>query len=403
MHEHGRGPSPIRVVRIITRLNIGGPSIQAIDLTSGLTSRGYETVLVHGTPASREGDMRYLFAERPAGGHRTIELPFLRRPLAPVDDLRSIGRIVALLRRYRPSIVHTHMAKAGTVGRLAAAAYNNTIGRRHRVRVVHTYHGHVLDGYFGPLKTKAFIGIERGLAAATDRIVAISPRIRDELADEYAIGKPAQYSIVRLGFHLDAFTRIDDANRADARRSAHLDASAPVVTTVGRLTAIKHQTLFLEVAKIVAATHPSATFLIVGDGELRPGLERAARDMGLEEHVRFLGWRRDLPAIYAATDVFLLTSRNEGTPVALIEAMASGCAVVSTDVGGVRDVIVDEKVGSVSPFGDVDSLAAHVSDLLRDRDRRVEMGAAGRKLAAARFGIERLITDIDRLYRDVLA
>jgi glycosyltransferase involved in cell wall biosynthesis len=389
----------MRVVRIITRLNIGGPSIQAIELASRLRPRAIDTVLVHGQLGPGEGDMQYLL--RPDVDARQIAS--LRRPLAPADDAAALWRLVAILREVRPQIVHTHMAKAGTLGRIAAAVYNRTTGRAAPARVVHTYHGHVLEGYFGSHTAAFFTWTERRLAHVTDAIVAISPRIRTELFDEFHIGRPEQYHVVPLGFDLSALAAIDDADRGEARRAWQLPADAHVVTTAGRLTAIKHHRLFLDVARQVAAADPRAVFLIAGDGELRAELEAHARALGIADRVRFLGWRRDLPALYAASDVFLLTSRNEGTPVALIESLAAGVPGVSTDVGGVRDVIASEEVGLLAPFGDTGALASHVTALLGDPDRRRRLGARGRETIVARYHIDRLVDDIAALYRKLAA
>jgi glycosyltransferase involved in cell wall biosynthesis len=393
--------APIRVVRIVTRLNIGGPSIQAVELSSRLTGRGFETLLVHGQLGAGEGDMRYLL-ERSGSPLRTVQLATLKRPVAPSADASAVWQVYRLLCDFKPAIVHTHMAKAGAVGRLAALAYNRTAGRRARARVVHTYHGHVLEGYFSPMTTRLFIGAEQRLAAVTDRIVAISPRIRDELIEQYRIGRADQYRVVPLGFDLDALAAIDDGARVTARTALDIPPGAAVITTVGRLTAIKDQRLFLEVAQQVAREHPSTLFLIAGDGELRGALEAAAVSLGIGDRVRFLGWRRDLETLYGATDVFLLTSRNEGTPVALIESLAAGCAGVSTDVGGVGDVIPSADVGLLAPHGDVERLAGHVSRLVADPPRRRLLGEAGRRLVLAEYGINRLVSDIDALYRDLV-
>jgi glycosyltransferase involved in cell wall biosynthesis len=342
--------------------------------------------------------MRYLLPSSVA----VRQLSTLRRPLAPTSDAIAFAQLLGVLRDFRPQIVHTHTAKAGMLGRLATAIYNRTAGRAARARVIHTYHGHVLDGYFSPAKARLFTGIERQLARATDRIVAISSRIRHELLTEYAIGRADQYAVVLLGFDLTALAAIDDRARSQARTALGIDPSAHVVTTVGRLTAIKQHGLFLDVAAIVAARDPAAIFVVAGDGELRGALEVQARALGIEGRVRFLGWRRDLTTIYGASDVFLLTSRNEGTPVALIESLASAVPAVSTDVGGVRDVLVNDSVGLLAPFGDATALADHVASVLADRDRRDRMGAAGRALMVGRYGVERLVDDVERLYRELL-
>ena len=393
----------MRVLRLITRLNIGGPSIQAITLSERLTPRGFTTRLVHGALGEGEGDMRYLLASS-AGSAEVEYLPRLRRELSPANDYAAFARVSEILREFRPQIVHTHMAKAGAIGRAAAALYNRSAAPADRARVVHTYHGHVLEGYFSAPKTAFFVGVERLLARSTDRIVAISPAIRDELIGQHRIGRASQYRVVPLGFDLSAFAPIDDDARAAARGSLGIAASAHVVSTVGRLTAIKQHHLFLETARLVANHDPAALFLIAGDGELRAELERTARDFGLADRVRFLGWRRDLATIYGASDVFLLTSRNEGTPVALIESLAAGVPGVSTDVGGVRDVMSGDAgdIGYWAPYDDAAGLAAAVSTLLSDPQRRRAMGERGRASVVTRYGIDRLVDDVDALYRELL-
>lgn len=385
------------VARVITRLNIGGPSIQAARLTTALDAYGFSTVLFHGRLGEGEGDMSYLVA--PGADARFI--PTLCRPLSPLDDLRTWWRLYREFHRIRPRIVHTHMAKAGLLGRLAAAAYNLTRGQAPAARVVHTYHGHVLEGYFSPWLTQTFIALERGLAGLSDRLIAISPAIQQELLVIHGIGRDDQYRIVPLGFDLDRFAAIDDEARLAARRTLGIDTGVPVVATVGRLTAIKQHGLFLDVIRQVAATYPSVVALIAGDGELRASLEAQAAAAGIAGNVRFLGWRRDLETIYAATDVFLLTSRNEGTPVALIEAMASAVPGVSTNVGGVKDVIDTPEVGVLAPFGDAGALAAGITGLLADPGRRRDAGRLARARVRQRFGLDRLVADIVEVYREL--
>jgi glycosyltransferase involved in cell wall biosynthesis len=387
----------MQIARVITRLNIGGPSIQAIRLTTALEAHGFETRLIHGRLGDGEGDMRYLLAP----GADVVLEPALCRPLAPLDDVRAVIRVYRQFRRLRPEIVHTHMAKAGLVGRLAATAYNWTRGSAPRARIVHTYHGHVLEGYFSPLMTRVFITIERALAGLSDAIIAISPAIREELLVRYKIGRADQYRVVPLGFDLGEFAAIDEAARAEARRGLQIPPGVPVITTVGRLTAIKQHSLFLEVFQRVAAVRPDAVALVAGDGELRAELEAQAATLGIAGQVRFLGWRRDLATIYGATDVFLLTSRNEGTPVALIEAMASAVPGVSTDVGGVKDVIDTASAGRLAPFGDVASLAGAVNELLADPAMRRSAGTEARQRVVTRFGAGRLVAEIAALYRDL--
>jgi glycosyltransferase involved in cell wall biosynthesis len=340
--------------------------------------------------------MRYVLQP----GADVVYVSTLCRPVSPLADLRSFVRLYRELKRLQPSVVHTHMAKAGLIGRLAAAAYNATRGSAPRTRIVHTYHGHVLEGYFGGATTAVFIAFERALARVSDAIVAISPAIRRELLEVYRIGRESQYRVVRLGFNLAPFAAIDATAGVAARRALNLPEGVPVVVTVGRLTAIKRHTLFLDVFKQVVDRHPDAVALIAGDGELRADLEAHAASLGISGHVRFLGWRRDLTTIYAASDVFLLTSRNEGTPVALIEAMASGVPGVSTDVGGVRDVIGGVETGITGD--DSNALAEGVLGFLADPARRRSAGVLARARVLQHFDIEHLVREIAALYSELL-
>ena len=386
-----------RVVRLITRLNIGGPSIQAVTLSDRLRAHGFETVLAHGRLGPGEGDMSYLLSP-------TVEaeqILDLQRAISPLDDMRAIRRVLRLLRRVKPAILHTHMAKAGAVGRTAAVLYNRSVARSARIRLVHTYHGHVLEGYFSPLKTAVFIRTEQALARVTDRLIAISPQIRRDLLDTYRIGREEQYAVVPLGFDLTSLAKVADADRRRARASLQLPPEALVVSTVGRLTAIKQHELFLDVARRVRAIEPRAIFLIVGDGERRGELETLAQSLQITDAVRFLGWRRDLDVVNGATDVFALTSRNEGTPVALIEAMAAAVPGVSTDVGGVGDVIADPSIGRRVPDGDAEAFANAVIEMLHAPGRG-EMGQRARQHVLARYGLDRLAADIAALYGEML-
>jgi glycosyltransferase involved in cell wall biosynthesis len=389
---------PITVVRVITRLNIGGPSIQATRL-SALDRDGFTTTLIHGRLGEGEGDMSYLIAP----GSTAISVPTLCRELSPLDDAATFVRLYRQMRKARPRIVHTHMAKAGLLGRLAASAYNLTRGGAPRARIIHTYHGHVLEGYFSPMKTRLFIAFERMLARVSDVIVAISPAIERELRDQFGIGRASQYRVIALGFDLTPFAAINDATRVRARQDLGLGADADVICTVGRLTAIKQHDLFLEAVALAAASRPKVVALIAGDGELRRALEEKAAALGIAARVRFLGWRRDLATIYAASDVFLLTSRNEGTPVALIEAMASGIPGVSTDVGGVKDVIPSADLGARVAGGNANALAEAIVRYLADPALRRSTGARARAAVLDRYSLDRLLADITALYRSLVS
>jgi glycosyltransferase involved in cell wall biosynthesis len=394
-------PERIRIARIITRLNIGGPAIQAITLSARLESAGYHTMLIHGRVGRGEGEMDYLVPR-----DRSFEMayvPALRREIAPAADAVALTRIVHLLRRFRPAIVHTHMAKAGSLGRLAALLYNAGAGREAPARIVHTYHGHVLDGYFGTRAVRALSVIEGFLARRSDTLVAVSPRVRRDLLQIHGIGAESRFRVVPLGFDLTALAAIGPAERAAARATFGLDRDARVVAFVGRLTAIKQPELFLSAAARVSAADPRARFLVAGGGELAEVLRTKASTPGLSDRVRFLGWQKDIVPVYAASDLVAITSRNEGTPVALIESMAAGVPGVCFAVGGVPDVIIGPELGVLIAEGDVDAFADAVRHLLHDDRTRVAIGARARAHVLDRYGVERLVRDVDGLYRQLLA
>jgi len=389
-----------RVARIITRLNIGGPSIQAIGLTRDLTEAGYETCLIHGHLGEGEGDMTRL---RPISADRAVYIEALVRPVSPFKDVRAFWRIYKTLLQWKPDIVHTHQAKAGTLGRLAALAYNSTPKRVGKARLIHTYHGHVFEGYFRPAVTRVFLMIERWLARHTDVLIAVSPEIGNDLLSTYGIAHSQQVRIVPLGFNLDGLLALSHTDRVAARQRLSIAEDAIVVTTVGRLTAIKHHAAFIDMAARLQQKSSRFVFLIAGDGELRSDLERQASDRRVDRSLRFMGWQGDLEQLYAATDIFVLTSRNEGTPVALIEAMAAGLATVSTDVGGVRDVITSPNLGTVVRAGDTSALVEAVAEFAEDPARCRKAGLEARTSVRERFHVRRLLDDIAHLYHEVLS
>ena len=388
----------IRVARIITRLNIGGPAIQAVEMSARLETVGYHTLLIHGRIGPDEGDMQYLVAaDHP---FEVAQVPALRREVAPFADVGAIARVFQLLCRFRPAIVHTHTAKAGTVGRAAGLAYNATVGRRSPARFVHTYHGHVLDGYFSSPTTATFAAIERFLGRRTDTLIAVSASVQRQLELQHQIG--SRFRTVPLGFDLSRFAAINDDVRASARREFGLPADARVALFVGRLTAIKQPLLFIQSATRIAHADPCARFLVAGGGELEQQMRTAAHAAGLGDRLQFLGWRRDLVPVYAAADVLALTSRNEGTPVAVIESMAAGIAAVCFAVGGVPDVIPAQDLGVLIAPDDADALGAAITRLFADERARTAIGSRARVSALSRFGIDRLVHDVDALYRELV-
>lgn len=297
------------------------------------------------------------------------------------------------MRRCRPHIVHTHTAKAGLLGRLAARCAGVPV-------VVHTYHGHILDGYFSPLKTRAILTVERVLARVTDRLVSVSDTVQEELLAK-GIGRPEQHTVVPLGLDLKPFLGAE-GERGGLRKELGMGPGNQLVGIVARLVPIKDHETFFYAAREVASKVPACHFVVVGDGERRGELERLVGNLGLGSRVRCLGWRADLARIYADLDVVVLSSRNEGSPVSLIEAMAAARPVVATRVGGVPDLVEDGVTGLLVPAGDPGALARAVVTLLRDAERQRATGEAGRKRVYPAFSAERLLQDVDRLYTELL-
>ena len=383
-------PPALKILRLITRLNIGGPSIHAITLSADLPPDRFTTVLVCGRPGPREGDMRALAEER---GVTPVVIPTLARELNPFDDIRSLFGIIGIVRRERPAIIHTHLAKAGTLGRIAAFFCPG-------VKTVHTFHGHVFSGYFSPARARLYLCLERWLARHTDRIVVLSESQREELLGRYRIGRASQYAVIPLGFDLERFD-CSEALRGELREELAIPRGSPIVSTVGRLVPVKDHDLFLSAARRVLDERPDTVFLVAGDGPLRGELEETARRRGVEHRIFFLGWRSDLERVYADSDLVALTSLNEGTPVSLIEAAAAGRAVVATDVGGVGDVVQHGVGGLLARTRDPQEIAALMLDLLGDRARAEAMGEAGKRFVRGRYAKQRLLSDISRLYAEL--
>jgi glycosyltransferase involved in cell wall biosynthesis len=386
----------IPVVRVIARLNIGGPAIQAISLTRYLDECGYDTTLVRGREEPDEGNMDHLAAQLDV---RPVLIGSLRRNPG-WHDVRALAALINLIRHERPQIVHTHAAKGGTLGRIATVLACPR--RRSRPVLVHTYHGHSLSGYFSPRATAVYRAIEQLLAHATDRLIAVGDEVRDELV-ALGVAPASKFEVIPLGFDLSPFQRRGD-ERSDRRRALRtelgLPLDAPVVTLVARLVPIKRVDRFLRVASIVARGR-DVRFLIVGDGELRSQLTATARDIGLGSELTFAGFRRDMPDVCFASDVVVLTSDNEGTPVSLIEAQAAGTPVVSTGVGGVATVVRDGHTGFVVSTEDEPGMASAIERLITDRELASRLGRAAAEHAAA-FSLDRLTADIDRLYSGLL-
>ena len=396
MTDRAIDPMSVRVLHVISRLNIGGSAIQAIYLTRLLNERGYQTTLIRGTEEASEGTMDYLAEQLDV---RPLHVLALRRNVG-WHDVRALVVLSWIIARIRPDIVHTHAAKAGTLGRLAARV---APGRSDRV-LVHTFHGHSLSSYFSSSATTVFLAIERFLARRTTCLVAVSEEVRDELVT-LKIAEPDAFEVIRCGFDLSPFVVTDPARtlrRETLRAELAIPLHARLVTLVARLVPIKRVDRFLRVANMLVE-RGDTYFLAVGDGELRAVLPASADAQALGDRLIWTGFRRDIADICFASDVIALTSDNEGTPTSLIEALAAGTPIVSTDVGGVAAVVVDDQTGLLAPPGDEAGLADAASRLLDDQDLAQRLAQNGRWHVLASFGLERLIDDHDCLYQRLLA
>lgn len=386
----------MKIARAIARLNIGGPAIQAVLLTRELADAGHTTALLIGNVSESEGSMEYLADEMSIN---PVRIPGLSQAASPFEDLKAWWEIYRWLKRERPDVFHTHTAKAGALGRLAAIAAG--------IPCVHTYHGNVFEGYFSRRKTTVYVQIERLLARGTARIIAVSPRQSQDLSTRFKVAPPEKISTVFLGFDLSRFVEIGRARFVEGNIEKPL-----VVTWAGRFTEIKEPLMYPEVAALCANVTSIAAFLMAGDGELRGEVETQSSRLGLGERLRLVGWQREMSSIYRQTDVFILTSKNEGTPVAAIEAMAAGCVVVLPDVGGVADLMSgqpEDRIGyRIYDNGILvtertpDAFATALRWLATEPERRLRMSQAASALAEQNFSKERLVKEIQDIYTAVV-
>ncbi|MBA3382638.1 MAG: glycosyltransferase, partial [Actinobacteria bacterium] len=357
-------------------------------------TRGYHTTLVAGSLARGEDSMAFL-AERL--GVTVVSVAELQREVSVLHDARSVHRVAELIRSERPHILHTHTAKAGAIARAAALL----AGDARPPVVLHTFHGHVLKGYFDAGRTALFRHVERTLARACDVLVAVSPEVRDELV-ELGVAPREKFVVIRLGIPLEE--RLGDPTAdADYRRLYGIPRDAFVVGWVGRMTGVKDTSAVVEIVRAVRELGVNAVLCMVGDGPDRERLERLAHELGIARHCYFVGYQSDVAGYYRLFDVFLLPSVNEGTPVSAIESLASGTPVVANRVGGVPDVVRDGMDGFLVEAGDTDAAAASLAKLAADPELRARLGASGRARVLGRYSVERLVDDVDRLYRSLLA
>ena len=380
---------------MIARLNMGGPALHVAYLASGLREHGYDTTLVAGSLARGEDSMEFVADEL---GVKVERLPGLRRDISPIRDVFAVFRLAQLIRRERPTILHTHTAKAGAVGRMAALVS----GDARPPIVVHTFHGHVLRGYFGPLRTLGFRLLERWLARGTDALVAVSPEVRDDLV-RLGVAPREKFTVVRLGIELEERLGGGRNGRDETRRVLGIAPERFTVGWIGRMTGVKRTGDVLLAFKELRERGVDALLCMVGDGPEREQVEQRAHDLGIMRDTLFLGYQEDVAPYYSAFDAMILPSGNEGTPVSAMESLAAGRPVVATRVGGVPDVVRDGEDGFLVELGDVPELASALARLADDPELRTRMGEAGRARVLPRYAVQRLVDDVDRLYRSLLA
>jgi glycosyltransferase involved in cell wall biosynthesis len=386
---------PTRILSVIARLNVGGPAIHAITLTRFLERRGYDVRLIRGRERPREGSMDAL-AER--YGVTPISLPALKRDIG-LSDFAALVFLVREIRTWQPQILHTHTAKAGALGRLAALLAG---GRRPPI-VVHTFHGHVLTGYFSRPISAVFTAIERLLASFTTCLIAVSEEVRADLI-RLRVAPAERIVVLPLGFDFSTLDVSEEERheRRDAFRSSFgIPLDARVVSLVGRLEPIKRVDRFLRVATLIDDP-PETWFLVVGDGALREKLQTSPEARGLGGRLVWAGLRDDMPDVYFASDVVAVTSDNEGTAVSAIEAQAAALPVVTTEVGGMRHVVADGETGYVTEREDERAFANALARVLLDRPLASRLGAAGRERAHRLFALDRLLGGVDAVYRRLL-
>jgi len=368
---------PLRVVHVIARMNVGGPAVLIANAMRTMNSADFDVRLVTGYCGDGEAD----YLQTQAVDLPAIRLDGLGRSIRPKADLTSATRLATLLHDLRPDIVHTHTAKAGVVGRVAVPL------SRSGAKIVHTYHGHLLHGYFPPAKTKAVVAAERVLAHWTDRLIAVAPQVRDDLLAAH-IGRPSQYEVIVPGVALDSLPERDLA-----RRELGLPLGRPVVTMMGRITGIKRPDRFIEVVRLIARTHPGVWFAVAGAGDLEEDLRQSVAGLP----VSLLGWQSDVERVLAASEALVLTSDNEGTPLSLIQAGLAGLPVVATSVGGVTSVVDDGQTGLLAA-PDAMALAAALTCLLDDPALADRLGRTAKERMTQRFGMADMVQRHADLY-----
>lgn len=381
-----------KILRIVNRFNLGGPTYNAAYLTNYL-SPGFETLLIGGMKDASEESSEFILKN--LGVNYRI-IPEMKRSINPFDDISAYRRIKKIITEFKPDIVHTHAAKAGALGRWAAYSCKVPV-------IVHTFHGHVFHSYFGSFKTSVYKMIERNLSEKTSAIIAISEKQKQELVEEHKIISSEKIHVIPLGFDLNRFRENQMEKRADFRRKYNLAEDEIAIGIVGRLVPVKNHSLFLEAIKFVKEkSKKKIRAFIIGDGEERAELELKTKQFGLSDIVIFTSWEKEVDKIYSGLDVVCLTSFNEGTPVSLIEAQAASTPIVSTNVGGIENVVLAGETALLSDLHKSEHFYNNLLKLVENNDLRNLMHEKGWNFVSNKFHFSRLVADTKKLYLKLL-
>lgn len=388
-----------KVLRIINRLNLGGPTYNAAYLSKHLAPE-FETLLVAGMKDESEASSEFIVEQM---GLKPVYISNMHREINPFKDYSAYKQIRNIIDEFKPDIVHTHAAKSGTLGRLAAYHAGVPV-------ILHTFHGHVFHSYFNPVKTRIFLEIERYLATKSSTIIAISNKQKEELCYEYKIAPENKFSVIPLGFDLERFFYDKDIKRNAFRNKYGLKENNIAVGIIGRLVPVKNHSLYLKSIKKAIKINPAIKGIIIGDGESREQIENEAKELGLtisydsaqNGDVLFTSWIKEIDKALPGLDIVALTSHNEGTPVSLIEAQAAGVPIVSTRVGGIEDIVVEFETALLSEPDDSNKLAENILALSSDINLREEISKKGKNHVLAKFTFNRLVEDMRLLYRNLL-
>lgn len=391
-----------RILRIINRLNLGGPTFNAALLTKYI-GEDFETLLVAGQKQKTEASSDFIVTDL---GLNYVSIPDMQRSINPVRDIRAYRKIRKLIREFKPDIVHTHASKAGTLGRLAAIHAQVPV-------IIHTFHGHIFHSYFHPVKTRVYKGIERYLARKSSAIIAISERQKAELGTRYRICPPSKIHVIPLGFDLSRFRNNMDEKRRLFREKYMIDDHEIAIGIIGRLVPVKNHALFIRsAAKTLISSSRKLRFFIIGDGEERNSILKLCHGLRMDytwfpaeprkATITFCGWEQQVDKVIAGLDVVVLTSLNEGTPVSLIEAQAGNKPVVTTNVGGIENIVLPDKTALLVDQNTEEAFSVQLLRITEDDTRREMMGRKGWEVVEHRFHYTRLVKETRELYLTLL-